>query len=225
MLEETNLYNALSQATQRFTISTGPFTPRVTNPAAAYQHVSCVPLSQFVCPAWDGDGYTNLQMTVDIGPACGVPTGYGAPEYARVDSDIPGSGTQAFKGKVAVTNYKPMVGTHMKNGVPVGNGGIAVGPQGFTSNSIKDGLSNTIFFAETRESSYASWYDGTLNWLVANDPNKPAPGASSSPDGPPWTNGSVALNRGYDPKTPGSVPYLKKTATANSPLNDVWCGE
>jgi hypothetical protein len=108
--------------------------------------VSCVALQQLVPPAWDGDGYTNSQTTVDIGPAGGAPAGYGAPEYANIDSSTPGAGAESFKGKVAVTNYKPMVGTHMKNGVPVENGGIAVAPTGYIGSDITIGLSKAIFF-------------------------------------------------------------------------------
>ena len=117
-----------------------------------------------------------------------------------------------------------MVGTHMKNGVPVNNGAFDLGAKGFTEGCISDGSSKTIFLCETKESGYASWYDGTLNWLVANDPNKVAPGSGANLDSVPWVNASRALNRGFDPKIPGSVPYLKKAITANSPLNDVWWG-
>ncbi len=173
-----------------------------------------------ICPDWAGDGYTN--------------------QYANVDSASPGTGAQSFKGKVAPTNYKPMVGTHMRNGVPVENGGMLLtnpkGPKhpafadattnallqhGLTDGDFTDGTANTILLCETKEASYASWYDGTLNWLVGQDPNQPAPGAS---DKPPWTGAVIAINRGFDPSTSGSVPYLKKTLTSNVPQNDVWWG-
>jgi type II secretory pathway pseudopilin PulG len=225
MFCKNNVYSFTFQNSQKFTITTGPFTSSITNGSNTEQHVSCVPWPEFVCPAWIGDGATNYGTTIDVGPSCGAPPGYGAPEYANIDSNAPGTGSQSFKGRVAPTNYKPMVGTHMRNGVPVGNGGMALGPVGFTEGAIADGSSKTIFLCETKECGYASWYDGTLNWLVANDPNQPAaPGSSNAPDSPPWTNGSLALNRGFNPNVSGSAPYLKRTLTANSPINDVWWG-
>ena len=151
-----------------------------------------------------------------------APPGFGAPEYANVDSNAPGVGARAFKGKVARTNYKPMVGTHMRNGVPVENGGMLLtGSNGLPEGAFSDGTSKPILLCETKESGYASWYDGTLNWLVGNDPNQPPPGAG---DQPPWIGASPALNRGFDPNVAGSVPYLKRTLTANSPQNDVAWG-
>lgn len=151
-----------------------------------------------------------------------APVGYGAIEYANVDSAQPGTGKQAYRGNVAPTNYKVMVGTHMRNGQPIENGGMLLsGPHGLTHGSFWDGTANTILVCETKESSYASWYDGTLNWLVGNDPNQPRPGIR---DQSPWTGASLAINRGYDPAKPGTVAYLKKTLASNSPQNDVWWG-
>ena len=220
MIEETNLYNAISQRSNRFTDSKGPFNPTIVYGSATYQHCSCVSIPALVCPSWAGDGYTTSNTTIDS-TVDGPPPGYGAPEYVKSDSSMPGTGTQKFTGRVGVTNYKAMVGTHMRGGVPVGNGGLALGPMGLTANAISDGTSKTIFVCETKECGYASWYDGTLNWLVGNDPNQPPPGTD---DKPPWTGASLAFNRGFNPKMPGSVPYLKKVLTANSPINDVWWG-
>lgn len=218
-------FQAIQASSQNFAVKTGAFTPSLTYGVATNQHVSCVYLSELVCPAWAGDGFTNGGTTIDIGSSGGAPLACGAPEYAGVDSNTPGSGSQSFKGKVAPTNYKPIVGTHVRSGIPVLNGGMALGPTGFTVGAIADGTSKTIALCETKESGYASWYDGTLNWLVATDPNSPAPGMSSAPDTPPWRDdAALALNRGFNPAVPGSIPYLKKSLTANSPLNDVWWG-
>ncbi len=223
MLEENQLYKSIRDRSLRFTIKTGPFSPTVTS-SLAEQHASCVRLPKLICPAWTGDGGTNYGARIDTGPACGLPPGYGAPEYANVDSNAPGIGKDSYRGQVAPTNYKPMIGTHVRNGVPILNGGMTIDAKGLTENDFKDGTSKTILFCETKESGYASWYDGTLNWLVANDPNKPPPGIASFQDSPPWVNASPALNQGYNPEVAGSVAYLKKSLTANSPLNDVWWG-
>jgi prepilin-type N-terminal cleavage/methylation domain-containing protein len=239
MLEETNLYNSISQNSNRFTDAKGPFDTLITNGSATYQHCSCVPLPALVCPSWGGDGYTNSNTTVDIGSAISAPSGYGASEYANVNSNTPGPSGSAtdYKGKVGITNYKAMVGTHINSTkkVLVENGGfIYSGNQGLTEGAISDGSSKTIFCVETKESSYAAWYDGAVCWLVANDPNQPPPGAAANPDSPPWTippgNPNIAINKGYNPSLPSTatvpnVPYLKK---ANYPFgtisNDWWWG-
>jgi uncharacterized protein DUF1559 len=220
--EEKSLHDAIMKKSSEFMCGNGPFDPSIVNGNQVWQHASCVQIPAVICPSWAGDNFNNSNTTVDIGPGGGAPAGYGAPEYATVDSDQPGTGSQAFKGRVAPTNYKVMVGTHMSDGAPVENGGMLLsGPRGLTRGAFSDGTSKTILVCETKESSYAAWYDGTLNWLVGNDPNKPAP---SSTDRPPWTVVEIAINRGFDPKKAGSVPYLKKTLTTNAPQNDVWWG-
>jgi type II secretory pathway pseudopilin PulG len=220
--EEKSLYDAIVAKSNDFTITNGPFDPTIVNVTQTLQHASCVTLSGVICPSWAGDGFTHSNTTIDVGSSGGAPAGYGAPEYATVDSDRPGVGKQSFKGMVAPTNYKVMVGTHMTDGAPVENGGMLLsGPLGLTHAKFPDGTSKTILACETKEAGCASWYDGTLNWLVGNDPNQPAP---SSTDRPPWTAAALAINRGFDPTKPGSIPYLKKTLTTNAPQNDVWWG-
>ncbi len=220
--EEKSLYDAIMAKSNTFATPNGPFESAIVNGTQTFQHASCVTLPAVICPTWAGDKYTISNTTIDIGSNGGAPAGYGAPEYAKVDSKQPGAGSQAFKGMVAPTNYKVMVGTHITDGAPVENGGMLLsGPHGLTHGSFSDGTSKTILACETKEAGYASWYDGTLNWLVGNDPNQPAP---SSTDRPPWTAAALAINRGFDPTKPGSIPYLKKTLTTNAPQNDVWWG-
>ncbi|HEV3416417.1 MAG TPA: DUF1559 domain-containing protein [Pirellulales bacterium] len=217
-MEQNNLYQSIRDKSQNFSLKTGPFDPTIVNAAtadqAANRHVSCVPLATLICPS----SYMGGEMTIDVG--LNPPSG--APEYATIGAGRPGPGADPWKGKVAPTNYKAMVGTHMRDGVPVENGGMLLsGSQGVAINDISDGTSKTMLVAESNESGYASWYDGTLNWLVANDPNAPAPGTNGAP---PWKGASKAVNRGFNPAVAGSLPYLKKTLTANSPRNDVWWG-
>jgi prepilin-type N-terminal cleavage/methylation domain-containing protein len=223
-LEENNLYKAISTGSNRFTISTGPFTNTIVNGTNLTQHVSFVTLSAFVCPSWAGDGYTNGNTTIDVGTTAGAPAGYGASEYAAVDSSPTPSG---IAGHVAPTNYKAVVGTHMKDSgtplqTPVENGGMVISASvGLTVGAYADGTSKTMMVAETKESSYASWYDGTLNWVVTHDPNKPAPGTT---DQPPWINAFASINKGKNPAIAGTVPYMLIAKTKNTPANDVWWG-
>ena len=48
--------------------------------------------------------------------------------------------------------------------------------QGFKLAELSDGLSKVPLVAETRERRFASWYDGTMNWVVAARHSNPAAG-------------------------------------------------
>ncbi len=245
--EEKSLYDAISANSNRFcspggTTISGAFDTHIVNGSQTWQHASCVTLPAVICPSWAGDGYNNSNTTVDIGTAGGAPSGgtypYGASEYATVDSNTPGTGAQAFKGKVAPTNYKVMVGTHIaKTGTPTHapkeNGGTALtAKSGLTHGAFSDGTSKTILVVETKEASYAAWYDGTMSWVVGNDPNQQSPGTPSgaSGDSPPWILPNISINKGYNIAltTTGStlpnVPYLTKANSPNTITNDVWWG-
>jgi prepilin-type N-terminal cleavage/methylation domain-containing protein len=248
--EEKSLYDSISANSNRFcspggtTTISGSFDTHITNGSQTWQHASCVTLPALICPSWAGDGYNNSNTTVDNRTLTGAPTGgtypYGtAPgEYDTVDSNTPGTGIQAYKGKVAPTNYKVMVGTHIsKTGTPTHapkeNGGTTLtGNSGLTHGAFSDGTSKTIFVAETKESSYCAWYDGTMNWLVGNDPNQQSPGTPSgaSGDAPPWINPNISINKGYNialvnsGSTLPNVPYLIKGNAPNTIGNDVWWG-
>lgn len=223
-LEEAKLYRAISIDSQGFTIATGPFTPSLVNGSAANQHASCVYLSMLVCPDWKGNANTHGQTTIDT-TAGNPPTG--APEYAAVDSDQPGTGTDAHKGLVAPTNYKAIVGTHLAdqrgNAAPWENGiMLMTARRGSTISAITDGTSKTMIVAETKECGYASWYDGTLNWVVTNNPNAAkAPGSDDNPNLPPWTNAQIGINVGYDPAVASSRPWLKGSMVGNKPQGNV----
>ncbi len=223
-LEEKNLYMAISQESAQFTNSGGPFAGSLYNGSTTYQHASCVTLPALICPNWTGNANTNGQSTIDV-TARNPPTG--APEYAGVDSSRPGYGQQAYRGRVAPTNYKAIVGTHItrQNGnlAPLENGIMRLsGATGTKMAEITDGTSKTMLVAETTEWGYASWYDGTLNWLVTNDPNAALPpGKVGAPDQPPWVNAQIGISVGYNPAVPGTMPWLKSGMVSNRTLGNV----
>jgi len=223
-LEEKSLYQAVRTESNDFTVGSGPFTPSLYNGNTTYQHVSCVTLPAQICPNWTGDANTNGTSTIDI--TTGNPP-VGAPEYANVDSSQPGVGQPSYKGKVAPTNYKVIVGTHITrqggNLAPLENGIMRLtAPQGTLMSEITDGTSHTIMVAETKECGYASWYDGTLNWLVTNNPNAGMPpGDTGALDTSPWVNAQIGINRGYNPAVAGSVPWLKSGMVSNRTIGNV----
>lgn len=237
-LEESNLYKNIDINSSQFSVDplagsrsnapAGPFDKAIVNGAATYQHGSCVPLSQLVCPSWSGDANTNGTTTIDATdvPVTGKALPSGAPEYAKLKSMEPTTGAPpGFVDLPGPTNYKAIVGTHLatagKNAkAPVENGIMLLSARtGATISSISDGTSNTLLVAETRECGYASWYDGTMNWVVTNSPSaKVAPGTN---DRPPWINAQIAVNQGCDPaqaKTAAGsagVPYLSSEQSIN----------
>lgn len=219
-IEENNLYKNIDYDTNQFSLGTGapkgPFDPGVLNGSATYQHAAEVFLNAVVCPSWGGDANTNGTSTVDAtgsataGSGASATGATAAPEYNLTSLGI--STTNAPAGFVQVcapTNYKAMVGSHIAastTGIstpvkaPVEDGALLLtAATGSTASSITDGLSKTIMVAETKEEGYCSWYDGTLNWVVANNPNSGSPGVSSAPNVPPWTNASIGINIGYNP--------------------------
>ncbi len=218
-LGDKGLYGLISAQSNQFTIPTGPFDPSICHPNSPHQHAACESLPMLICPSWEGNNNTRGQWTIDT-TASNPPTG--APEYANVDTSLPGTGAQSYRGKVTPTNYKVIVGTHIArqdgNLAPVENGAFQLtAPRGTLLSEITDGTANTLLIAETKECGYASWYDGTLNWLVTNNPNAALPpGNAGAPDNPPWTKAEVGLDAGYVATDPNSRPWLTIGMISNS---------
>jgi hypothetical protein len=194
-MEEGAMYNNVSSNTAKF--QNGPFTvgygATATPPTGGAWtaqnatatnnggHASAVVIAPLICPS--SGGGSTVETTIS-GPSNGLSY---ASEYAAVET--------ATGGKVAVTNYKAMAGTHMNTTatpiIPVANGAIQFAPDvpvpsslnaddnsrsrasraGVTAGSISDGMSKTVMIAETKERGYSSWIDGTACWVVAYDPN------------------------------------------------------
>jgi hypothetical protein len=231
--EEKQLYSNIQNNSQKFTTTQGspqgPFNTGIVNgnpsqsPVPA--HCGTVYLPGLVCPSWTGNSNTNGNTTVDSTTAYG-----GAPEYA---SALSGQGVN-----IAPTNYKAMIGTQVLAQHPVEDGGmIMTATRGTSLSTIStgDGTSKTFLCAETAETGYSSWYDGTLCWVVAADPQT----SSSTPQGtsqngnwgagsgPPWIAApTISLQSGYNSNlgsTPGSGgtsanhQYLPSSNCSNSP--------
>jgi prepilin-type N-terminal cleavage/methylation domain-containing protein len=206
-LEETNLYKTIQSESADFSVETGPFTPSIAAAGKAPPaHCSSVAIPALICPSWGGNPNTNGNSSIDV-----VGTTSGAPEYASIH------------GNVAPTNYKAIVGTHLVAGVPLENGSMLLtASAGSKIDSFTDGTSKTFLLAETKECGYASWYDGTLNWLVTNDPSAaitPGTGSGAAAKGP-WTHAIGSINVGPTPANPTNY-YLPKNLTSNAPLNSV----
>ena len=193
-MEEGAFYNNVSTNTNKFQF--GPFSiGRAAATGGAWSgqnfqgtHASAVVISQLVCPSSGGGSVVETTAT---GPTSGL--AYSS-EYGTFQSSI---NNQA----VALTNYKAMAGTHILSQtvapsgtalLPSPNGALQFAPDqavsssltatpwfasrtGVTPGSVSDGMSKTVFVAETKERGYSSWIDGVAAWVVAYDPNAGIP--------------------------------------------------
>jgi type II secretory pathway pseudopilin PulG len=224
-IEQGNLYKNIDINSSQFSVTPstgtpvsngpqGPFDTHIVNGSATYQHCACVYLDAMICPSWGGDANTNGTTTVDNQTPTAT-ANVGAKEYAVITETTTGA-PAGFLDIPAPTNYKAIVGTHINTtsggttNVPLENGAMLLSAtQGSTASAVSDGLSNTVMLCETKEWGYCSWYDGTLNWVVGNNPNQPSPGTNNLP---PWIGASISINQGYNPALLGTA-----LATQNQP--------
>jgi prepilin-type processing-associated H-X9-DG protein len=95
-----------------------------------------------------------------------VETGTLPPNYAG--GIATGNGAKG----IAITNYNAIVGTHID---PAVFRGITF-DMGRKLAAMTDGTSKVPLVAETRERRFSSWYDGTMNWVVAARHSNPTAG-------------------------------------------------
>lgn len=173
-MEKVPLYNTISTNSQGFTL-----------PAFA----------DTITPTGQPMSATNPHLSITQLPALSVVSGsaeFGGTAIRQVSRcDVEGGSVSGC----AVRNYTATTATHLAcltattadstaeppNGVivpPLGWKAQDDGrttPMGIRFKDITDGSSKTLMAAETREPLFSAWYDGTLNYVVAADPNGPAP--------------------------------------------------
>lgn len=216
-LEENVLYQTIGKTSDRFEQPAFADTnTRDGQPmSAAVPHASMTPVLSLICPT-----YSNLQAA-------------DARQYERFVATGPDGSTK--KG-CAVSNYAAITATHLacltatkSDGTAEPPNGMIVPPVGFLRDktghltptgipfkNVTDGLSKTFMVVETREPRFSAWYDGTVNYVVAIDPNGPQPrrGASSVERFWHFTDrGATALNVGPIPQS--RIVYRTATNFAN----------
>jgi len=216
MFCKNNVYNATFQNSQKFTITSGPFTSSITNGASTEQHVSCVLWPEFICPAWAGDGATNSARQSISVQVVGAPPGYGRllntryrlecsrhrlaiVQGARRSDQLQADGWHPHAQRRAREQWRDGIGTRrlhrgrycrwlVENDFPLRNEGVR----------LRLVLRRHFELAcwQRRKSARRLRFEAPIPIL--------RPGRM-----PRW-----ALNRGFNPKVAGSSPYLKSSLTA-----------
>ncbi len=175
-LDEKPMYNGIVKSSNR--LSLDAFDPAVMNKgddSESDRHYSTYPLKSLICPEFDAESTLV------------------APEYAKFE-DPDGD----FSPEL--TNYVALSGTHLdvilggdddeESGRGRGRSrgrsksrGLAARPNGVIyyhkskkrGGKVADGETHTLMLTETREPTYAVWFDGTTAWVVGHDPNSETP--------------------------------------------------
>jgi hypothetical protein len=186
-IEETVLYNNLSQASGKFTSPASTILANVNG-----LPIWAVQVPGLRCPAYDGPSFAT------------------ASEYT-LRSGINKAG---IAYGLAVSNYAALTASHIDNAIaepfstnPDGPNGVIVRTRGITMKDITDGVSKTFMICESRDSVYSNWYDGDVGWFVAADPNGPTPAKDSNNQ---WVaTGGASVQLGPERQTPSAF-YLAK---------------
>ncbi len=185
--------------------------------------MACVTLDEVACPSFGGNNYSS------VGPI-------GSPQ-STLQSGYQAVTTAPALG-VGITNYVALTATTIGcMGVTTAtstldppNGVIVPSlsgqpPYGLNMKSVLDGTSKTLIVCETKEQCVNSWYDGTVAWTVAYNPNASVGAAKSIT--PPTTGfwqagsgGTTAINVGPRPATPTTM-YQTSPGAAGCPT---WTG-
>jgi type II secretory pathway pseudopilin PulG len=159
-LEEASLYDEISRASNKFTL------PAFHDDIKVQQFRPWdIAITALVCPSFTGQPHAT------------------AKEYAARGVADPATGK---KVQAAITNYVALPATHLAllETDEMANGVIIPSERPLTLASVRDGVSNTLLLAESREQDYCSWYDGGSVWVV---------GLPSSAEAPKLENGKWAL--------------------------------
>lgn len=134
--EQAPLYERIEKASSGFTYDA--FDPRL---ADGKQHFSAISIPLLRCPKYSGESHSSLrEFYLQSAPAVG--------------------------------NYAGFIGTNVdsETRAVVDNGALrpaTVSQQaGLRLAEIRDGLSDTLLAAESRERGFGSWYDGQCAWVV-----------------------------------------------------------
>ncbi|MCA9230309.1 MAG: DUF1559 domain-containing protein [Planctomycetales bacterium] len=168
----------------------------------------------------------------------GAPTGSLYNSYSSANSvkQQVGNGVIVFPGNTSSSGTDPVTGANYSNAKSIFE--LRKRPRAVTLGGVRDGTSNTIMFAESREDTFAAWMSGFAMYAVAVNPgtsvkiSKPAATTGSTKSVLQFTSGAgeLALNKGNEVKKNGgaSAPdqYFYQAKSINPHLSSVarWFG-
>ena len=212
------LYLSISNASTKF--SQPAFnTNYTTSVSNSVINVSCVNLDEVACPSFGGNNYSSI-------PSIGTTPPTVPPSYSAVIVS-PALG-------VGITNYvalsprtsnawarRPQSPPRTRRTACSFHRSPVRLPYGLNMKSVLDGTSKTLIVCETKEQCINSWYDGTVAWTVAYNPNSSIPSKGMvAPVTGFWiapVGGTSALNVGPRPATPGTVYLTSSTVSPGLP--------
>lgn len=250
-LEQGPFYQSIATSANKFTEPA--FSPFVREQGSSpARHPATTAIAVLHCPSFSGG------KTIDSSPRV-VGSTQGTVETGTIPPNYVGGIATAVGAKgLAITNYNAILGTHIdivadkdfaarsaslknsNNGVMSFRGRAF--DRGRSLAACLDGTSKTALIAETRERRFSSWYDGTMNWLVAARHSNPTAGtkaivaANSSSTGKfngwdldgRWVvgidgttaSGGAALNYGPTKANPTAI-YLPTGALADPDISGI----
>ena len=210
-LEETNLYNSLSGATNRFQRGSSPFGPST---AANGKHLSTTVLNGLLCPSFGGQGVVQLAP--------------GSNFKSLLNGALP-------YPQIALSNYKVVAGvaSHALAGSVTDsrtdNGAFPLRPAKFANeatdpcplfglgfSAFNDGMSKTFFIAESKEAGNSAWIDAVQTFITTASDD----GACPIQNGSVWTGGLSGL--GYGPTVTATGRVCQKLSGRNTLGSSAW---
>ncbi len=210
-MEETNLYNTLSGATNRFARGSTPFGPSTANNG---KHLSQTVLSGLLCPSFGGQGFVQTAAGSNFKSIL-----TGTPPYAQI----------------AITNYKVMSGIGSQSAAgsftaaTTDNGACPLKPAKFANEATDpcplfgqgfaafgDGMSKTFMIVESKEAGNSSWIDGMQSHLISNSDDGAVPVNNNGT----WVGGVLALN--YGPTVTAQGRVCMKLSSRGSLGSSAW---
>ncbi len=231
-LEETTLYQQMSQFSQKFsgpafgnsnaaaTATAGPvgfMTQNGTGAASATNRLlATIELDQFKCPTFAGDPYCIADTVASPAPV--LPTTYTGTGIQDTGANPPYGVANSQYTALAATHMGCMVASPSATLAEQPNGTLVPG-RGIGINQVADGTSKTFILCETKEQALSSWLDGTAAWVVALNQNGSQPVARSNSTGGFWVapaGQTTALNVG--PRPVNTVRYGTSTSIPATPI-------
>jgi hypothetical protein len=180
------LYQSIYISSKQFTVPAFSTSVDPDNGATIRHPATLDPTYAIRCPSFAFDEVLDTSRRTAGVAGGAMETGTIPPNYSG--GIVTAKGAQG----IVISNYNAMLGTHIDTAADANfparsasldnsnNGGMkfrgSAFDQGMKLSELIDGKSKVPLVVETREQRFASWYDGTMNWVVAARHSNPSAG-------------------------------------------------